>query len=778
MDTNSFKIPFQVETKRVIEILSSEIYDSPFALLRENIQNAYDAVLMREVSEINESFTPAIQVQIDGRIIKILDNGIGMNLEVLKRNFWTAGSSGKRNNDIAQKAGVIGTFGIGAMANFGVCEILEVITSPINESVTYHSKAVRASLKIGEDCIETLKLPFNGRVGTEVIATLDPAVNFDVESCIKYIKPYVEFLPIKLSINSTLYSTRSFSKYFDDSAKNATYFFPKAKISNSGFEYSIEGFALQNSLVYVKITELSFQKKEIKGQLILFQGATESMCYRNYFGLSPIPVSRGYNLGGFINLSFLTPTAGREALSRDSIAVIESLLNSIEHQITLALADSDVSNINISFQKYIVSKAMLDYGKNITIRVTPGSDEIKVSNIPDRNKNKTSSYYVGSNQESLQMFANENNDLYLPSPSNPRRQIQFYFLNKFQVKQQGDEIQIKKIFERNELSVPEGTILFKITNIITDDYLIKDVNVAYAIISHGVTEVVRKKGDVLEIILAKDSPSITQLIHFYNVDYSVLSGFVKDYVRGNLYQKFSQYVPSATKQGADALYKILLKSRELFKIDEEDQGELDSLIADFLKGDASFEQVVKKSTSVMRAHTETVRVNQMGTIEEAIPDLVEEEDKLQLKANEGDLVFAPMPPILRLEQTTPFKLLQTTKSIKQLNDFKNFIALSDQLYKRDKDFFFQPHTTKIIWGNHKVVFIFGHISNKITLYYDIELKDKIDESQIGGTHFPTTTIITSNKIFIPIPDLLMESFIVKQKAKEFYIRYDLITDIN
>ena len=41
------KIKFQVETKRILEILSNEIYDSPYALLRENIQNAYDAVLMR-----------------------------------------------------------------------------------------------------------------------------------------------------------------------------------------------------------------------------------------------------------------------------------------------------------------------------------------------------------------------------------------------------------------------------------------------------------------------------------------------------------------------------------------------------------------------------------------------------------------------------------------------------------------------------------------------------------------------------------------------------------
>ena len=37
-------IIFKVETTRVLEILAREIYDSPLALLRENLQNAYDAV--------------------------------------------------------------------------------------------------------------------------------------------------------------------------------------------------------------------------------------------------------------------------------------------------------------------------------------------------------------------------------------------------------------------------------------------------------------------------------------------------------------------------------------------------------------------------------------------------------------------------------------------------------------------------------------------------------------------------------------------------------------
>jgi molecular chaperone HtpG len=40
-------IVFQVETSRILQIIASEIYDSPLALIRENLQNAYDAIRMR-----------------------------------------------------------------------------------------------------------------------------------------------------------------------------------------------------------------------------------------------------------------------------------------------------------------------------------------------------------------------------------------------------------------------------------------------------------------------------------------------------------------------------------------------------------------------------------------------------------------------------------------------------------------------------------------------------------------------------------------------------------
>ena len=77
---------------------------------------------------------------------------------------------------------------------------------------------------------------------------------------------------------------------------------------------------------------------------------------------------------------------------------------------------------------------------------------------------------------------------------------------------------------------------------------------------------------------------------------------------------------------------------------------------------------------------------------------------------------------------------------------------------------------------HKIVYIFTHVSSNLSLYYDIELKEKLVNDSTGGLSIPTTTILTQNKIFIPVTDKLVEYFDIKEGRKEFYVRHDIITD--
>ncbi len=55
-------IVFQVDTERVLQILAKEIYDSPLALLRENAQNAFDAIKLRQHRQPNDDFQGKIEI--------------------------------------------------------------------------------------------------------------------------------------------------------------------------------------------------------------------------------------------------------------------------------------------------------------------------------------------------------------------------------------------------------------------------------------------------------------------------------------------------------------------------------------------------------------------------------------------------------------------------------------------------------------------------------------------------------------------------------------------
>jgi molecular chaperone HtpG len=44
----------------------------------------------------------------------------------------------------------------------------------------------------------------------------------------------------------------------------------------------------------------------------------------------------------------------------------------------------------------------------------------------------------------------------------------------------------------------------------------------------------------------------------------------------------------------------------------------------------------------------------------------------------------------------------------------------------------------------------------------------------GGTAVATTTIVTKNRIFVPVPQQLAECFRVTDAPVEFYVRFDLL----
>ena len=771
-EPNASKIVFEVETSRILEILAREIYDSPLALVRENLQNAYDAVLMRSASEGRTLDASSIEILVEPLSLTIIDNGIGMTEDVLRNNFWKAGSSGKKS-ELAQRAGVIGTFGIGAMANFGICTSLRVETKSVSSDVTLISTAELATLSISKECIDLERIHDDREPGTKLIAILDPKKPLSVATIPQYLAQYVAYLPVRVLLNGDLIGQQSYKDQF----LTKDYRELSSKLWTSGStKVMTRVLADSNGRVAVYADRLSINSTDVTGDLLLVQGQGQVMGLRNYFGLAPIPVSAYYQLGGIVNLSTLQPTAGREALSRESILGVSALITLIEDAVSQVIATTDVANRNTSFLQF--ASAHMDrpnLAAHVTIRVLPEDEEVPLGEVLQHCIGRTSYYYVGHEAAILQTFANETSSVLHVSPNQPRRQLQIQYIQRvLKVAEVPDRATVLHEYLPTELSIEEASLLARIGSTLSGDYLLPNAEICFADISHNVVVLVEKRGDTVYVYLARRSPSIGAVLTTYRTAYEVFDGFVKDFVRNNLYQRISAYVPSSTKEGSAALVKLLQRNRELYRYEESDLGEVEPLLGDYLSGEKTLAQVIVAARSVGRAQTQYVSREQVGSLEQALPDVVESPG-VAADAQEG-LEFEAALPILRPDIECNLKILVAGSRHQQLNDFELFLGLSDRLMRREGEFFNWPHTTKVIWAGHRIIYIFTEVSGKVTLYYDIELREPRGHETASGGMFPTTTIVTKNRIYVPVPSALDSVFRIVEGAKEFFVRFDTVVN--
>ena len=762
------RIPFDVETSRILQILSSEIYDSPKAFLRENVQNAYDAILMRCTAQGLSIAASTIKITVEPNRLVVQDDGIGMTEEVLRSNFWKAGSSGKKS-ELAQRSGVIGTFGIGAMANFGVCTSLRVETRHVDSDVSLISSARREDLRIAQDCIDLERVSDSRGPGTIITADLDSSFPLDEPSVCEYLRQYVRFLPVPVLVNGTLISREAFENALTEKTSGFAPC-PSRAVSHGDFTGTLQTFINSQGRVLAYLTNISLNGNQLAGQVFFIQEGGQTLGFRNFFGLAPIPVSSVYNFGGFVNLDILHPTAGREALTRESIQHVANIVAQIEAEVSKDLAETPVADQNQLFQQYILSHGPIELAKNVKVAVLPKREDMPLGKLPEYEPSKAKHFYSGKDQTILQRFASEQANLLHVSQVNPRRKLQLQFLQQIL---RISEVPEKTIVDRipgTQLSLEEAIFLVRLRGILLDDYLMPNVDAAFAKISHGVAFHVETIGNALKISIARDTPAVLLVVECYKTARDVFDGFVKDFVREHLYPHIRDQVPSSTRQGRDALYRRLKENKELFRYEESDFGQVESLLADYLSGKADLTQILVSSGSRISGQSQQVSREQVGSIEQEMPDIIESVGEPPSRSE-----LEPAPPILRPELTSEMKVLTVSKEHPKLNRFQMFLALSDRLMRTEGEFLRWPHTTKLIWGMHRVIYIFTDATGTLSLYYDIELKEPLSTEMMGGAMISTTTIMTKDRVYVPIPKLLEPAFQITGGAKEFYVRFDTIS---
>lgn len=768
----------QIDIKKVINLLAKDIYDSPYALLRENLQNAYDAVLMRK--HVDGSYNDCrIKMKVDGAQVIIVDNGIGMAAETVENNYWKAGASGK-NTVEAQMAGVVGTFGIGAMANFGVCDKMEVRTRYYQSTKTIITSTELENISLTEDCIETkivedASLP----IGTTVIATLREGESITFDNALAYLKPFVQYLPIPVYLNDQLISQTSYTDVV--MLNDANTITCEKTVVDGALVYKLlmKAMNYSNGLVSIRVSDIVNNGTPLSGEIVLRQEMNSVYGLRNGFGLAAVPISSNFRWGGVVNMTKLVPTAGRDSLTRESVELVTGIMRSVETHVVETLGDYDICDVNQAFLSYVYMHPdkTIPLGGRIRILRKPLDDRIKLNTVQRQMANRNVMYYTGHDEKIINTFANENTFLLTLGNESVRRNIQLRYLNQIGIPSVPDKVTIIRRYDFNALELPESSIVFRIQYVLEHDYFLNNVKVVYADISHEQPALVQEENGGLVVYLARNAKSILQLKAVYDSDYSVYDGFIKDYVRQHLYPKLSNYVPSSTREGAEALKRIMHQKQDLYTIENEEVGYAEEVIKDYISGKATLQDVHRASASAVNSQRQHFDVRDVGSVESIMPSVSVEAVKEPEQQQDAPVEIIAMPPVKNMDIYTEFKLLKTNEAYPALNNHKMFLGLSDKLFERYSDFFFEPHTTKVIWSTHKIVYVFTHASNQVSMYYDIDLKTVLPDGMTGGHPIITTTIITKNRIFVPvIPEMYQYFDLAQNQGRlEFYVRFDPLT---
>jgi molecular chaperone HtpG len=761
-------IPFSVKTDRILEILSKQIYDSPYAMARENIQNAYDAVLMRANREHRELTAFPIHITASADRLMISDSGIGMSERVLRDNFWQAGSSGKNTSD-AKAAGVIGTFGIGAMANFGVCHQLTVETREPGSEAGIRTSARKSELQFGENCVQ-LEVIAGIADGTTLTADIEPTSNMDVVSLRNYLVPFVRFLKVPVFVNGELLSGQDPAATIgiSDSWKELG-----RRHTNVGrFAFRTRVWA-DGSQLAVTVDEMLLDGVSTTAAMWLRPQSGQVMGLRSRFGLAPIPISGVYQLGGFADLPFLMPTAGREALTRESIQEASQLIGPIETAISEVLKDTELADSHQGFQQYVLQLGTTAWAARVTVQVQPRDEKVELGELASRYKGRQLQWYAGSDAETIRTFSSEDSPLVRVSQGNPRRELQQRYITQIlALPAIPDAASILERFGPENLTRDELSLTFAVGRTLRTDYLFENVEINWVRISHGVPMLAAMDGEKLTVSLSRSWSALQTILKVMEASPEVIDGLAKDFVRVHVYPHIHSFVPSSQRTGLEALQKTLERRRELYRLEPDDRGELEPLLADYLTGKIDLGQVLTAATHVTSGQTQHVRKENVGTVEMVLADVV----NAPVRAEETPNLGAPAPgsPILRPDSTIHEKLLITQRELPQLNNYKLFLALSDRLFLREREFFLWPHSTQVAWAGRRIVFLFSLANSDQSLYYDVELRGDRIAGDAGGTALVTTTIVASNRIFVPVPQQLAKCFEISGSSIEFYVRFDVL----
>jgi len=210
------ELAFILDESSISTILMGEgLYYNKVVALRELIQNAADACIVRKLIDRNPSYEPLIEIfsktdKNNRTWIEVKDNGIGMDEYVLSNYFFKIGRSyynapefERIIKEMGEKFSPISRFGIGILSVFMIGDILELSTQ---NKFSRRGDIISRNLRIeGKFGLAFVKESIEGSQGTTIRLRLKErsinAAQFFLSQAANYIRDTIPRPPVPLKIN-------------------------------------------------------------------------------------------------------------------------------------------------------------------------------------------------------------------------------------------------------------------------------------------------------------------------------------------------------------------------------------------------------------------------------------------------------------------------------------------------------------------------------------------------------------------------------------------------
>ena len=573
-EETSFAAGFEFES--ILRLLSKQIYETPLAFIRENVQNAVDAVRIQAHRDgvLPQDDRYRIDITVDGRAITVKDNGIGMSPSDLKNSFWKIGASGKRTPE-AKAAGCVGIFGIGGFANFGVCDVLEVDskTEDVDHGTrTRLSKSDIRGADRGGPPVSVERSDAASPRGTLVIGHLldDP----NERELKQYLLDFVRFVPVAVYFNGEKLSQTQFldvedrDNYVSFSSNSETWHDRNLVLSGRLFED--RGHALA----------ISIQGMTVQGEptnligFLRFENGPISV-YKHGFKLCATQIGSTIGVSGRLDCDRFTPTAGRDSLDSTTInllARIVAMLEKVAIEETLKSPERIAQHTRIF--RYVLRNGLVGKMGEVVVRLADGSER-SLGAIRDRAQKGDIGVFFGMAQKQALhqiMQARGHLVVLLASDRNRQRAERQYLERYCDAKQFDGLIDCSEVYE--DLNRFEKVFLSELEMTIERSYEVEHVNLTAGRLTEDIPVFLREKraGSPVEIVVDVKHPEIAKLevLGYTNILYSLITTFCQEYLGPSL----KKWSPRFFGDGSLNLGLLSRRRSELWILVRDDIGQI------------------------------------------------------------------------------------------------------------------------------------------------------------------------------------------------------------